>query len=193
MKKSIALFSSGALIGAIAAASLFYYSGSSVDKLRSATLTPSSPAMAQVQKELSTILAKLELISTGVDSLAYNTYPTAMNSSGQVPAQAAAIPTPKPQPMPNMMPQDNATPPAMQSAAASPPRTPTAPDATQIEQYNSIKYRIYEAANNPTAKLSDLMKMGKDLTPEQRQELTNEVMAMIKRGELSEKQFTASP
>lgn len=191
MNKSIALFSSGVLVGAIGAASLLYFSDATENRLRAEILAPSSPAMAGVQKELSTIMAKLELISSGIDSLAYKAPVT--KAPGAVPPPQTSMSGDRAEKPPlqdnamNMMPA--ATLPTEPSSSA-PPATPT---ATQIEQYDSIKSQLYGAANNPSVSLSELITMSNKLTPEQRKELTDEAMAMIKRGELSENQFTAKP
>ncbi len=191
MNKSIALFSGGVLVGAIGTASLLYSSDAAENRLRAEILAPSSPAMAEVQKELSTIMAKLELISSGVDSLAYKV-PLVETPNADLPpqpsmtkgrAEEARIQNNAMNTMPT------ATSP-IESSISAPPATPT---ATQIEQYDSIKNQLYGAANNPSISLSELIKASNQLTSEQREELTDEAMAMIKRGELSEKQFVVKP
>ena len=77
-------------------------------------------------------------------------------------------------------------------AQPAPAVEPVQPTPIQIDRANEIRSRLAEAANNHGAPLSALIQDAKDLTPEQRQELTNEALDMIKRGELKAEQFTQS-
>ena len=70
---------------------------------------------------------------------------------------------------------------------------PAQPTPEQVNRYTSIKSRLYDAANNYSTDLTDLINKADELTPEQRQELTDEAMEMIKRGELRAEQFTGQP
>lgn len=63
----------------------------------------------------------------------------------------------------------------------------------QITQYQSIEEKLYQATNNHGLILSDLVEEANDLTPQQRKDLTKQVMGMINRGELKPKQFTSKP
>lgn len=67
------------------------------------------------------------------------------------------------------------------------------PTRKQIERFNKIRSKLSDAANNHSAPLSVLMQEASDLTPQQRQELTNEAMEMIKRGQLRAEQFVELP
>ena len=74
-----------------------------------------------------------------------------------------------------------------------PIKTTITPTPEQSEQYNSIETRLYEAANNPNVTLSKLIKESGDLTNEQRHNLTQKAMEMIKNGELDINQFSVNP
>jgi hypothetical protein len=67
------------------------------------------------------------------------------------------------------------------------PEPPTAEQ--QQQQYLSMQSSLYEAAYNPSVGLADLAQQSNKLTPEQRQKLSEQAMAMIKRGELKLEQF----
>ena len=74
-----------------------------------------------------------------------------------------------------------------------PAAKPEQPTRKQIERFNKIRSKLSDAANNHSAPLSVLMQEASDLTPQQRQELTNEAMEMIKRGQLRAEQFVQLP
>jgi len=76
------------------------------------------------------------------------------------------------------------------TSKSSPPSDPVPPSTEQIEQYNIIQSRLYEAANNHQVALGELVKLGAGLTPAQRAALTREALEMIKRGELKAEQFS---
>ena len=67
------------------------------------------------------------------------------------------------------------------------------PTRKQIDRFNKIKGKLSDAANNLSLPLGVLMQEANDLTPEQRQELTNEALDMIKRGQLRAEQFVELP
>lgn len=70
---------------------------------------------------------------------------------------------------------------------------PNQPTLEQIEQYNSIETELYNSANNTSISLSKLINDADQLTPQQRNSLTQKVMEMIKRGELKASQFDSKP
>lgn len=65
----------------------------------------------------------------------------------------------------------------------------TPPTQVQVEEYHSIETRLYAAANNKSANLSQLLQDADQLTPAQRRDLTNKAMQMIQNGEISPTQF----
>jgi hypothetical protein len=66
------------------------------------------------------------------------------------------------------------------------------PTPEQVEHYYSLQSRLYDAAYDHSAVLAELTQQSNQLTPAQRQELTNEAIEMIKRGELKAEQFMLS-
>jgi hypothetical protein len=78
----------------------------------------------------------------------------------------------------------------MESVAKPAPLQPT---RKQVDQFNNIRDKLSDAANNHGVALGALMQEANALTPEQRQQLTNEAMDMIKRGQLRAEQFIEVP
>jgi len=69
----------------------------------------------------------------------------------------------------------------------------TPASSEQIDNYQYIETKLFEAANNHEVKLSNLIEESNNLTPQQRQSLTRKAMDMIKNGELKANQFTQKP
>jgi len=67
------------------------------------------------------------------------------------------------------------------------------PTPEQVEHYYSLQSRLYNAAYDHSAVLTELNQESNELTPAQRQELVNEALEMIKRGELKAEQFMPQP
>ncbi len=67
------------------------------------------------------------------------------------------------------------------------------PSATQVEKYNSIQNTLNDAKSDSSTSLTALIQQAHELTPTQREELTQQAVEMIKRGELQPEQFTMPP
>jgi len=107
-----------------------------------------------------------------------------MSSGTQTGPLADQMPTP-----PNLstVPAPGAAHVAQQAQQSAPP-TPE-----QVEHYYSLQSRLYNAAYDHSAVLAELNQESNELTPAQRQELVNEALEMIKRGELKAEQFMLQP
>lgn len=70
---------------------------------------------------------------------------------------------------------------------------PAPPTPEQVGHYYSLQRRLHDAAYDHSAELAALTQQSNQLTPIQRQELANEAMEMVKRGELKVEQFIPRP
>lgn len=188
MNRSLVLFLSGTVLGAAGTAltiSMFEPSGAS-------TQMNNGAVVAEIKRDLADIKAQLAGIASNIGEASYTaSIPALVAAPHQNPSQTPAMQNSATAAAPS--PAD-ATPAAAQLHTIAPvvssaPTTPIPPTPQQVEQYESIKSRLAEAANNHTISLAELVRLGDQLTTEQKMELSAQAIDMINRGELNMNQF----
>lgn len=188
MNRSLVLFLSGTVFGAAGTALAL----NMTEPSGASTLLNNGTGAAEIKRDLADIKAQLAGIAGNIGAAGYTaSIPVQSTAPQQNPSQAPAMDDPATAAAPG--PADAASTAAqlqtitpVVSAAPTPPIPPT---PQQVEQYESIKSRLAEAANNHTVSLAELVRLGDQLTAEQRMELSAQAMDMINRGELSMSQF----
>jgi len=189
MKKSLFIFLAGTAFGMVGTM-LFVTSNTfskNTQNLSRAGSTPATPHQADTSLEAG--FDRIDSIVQTLNTVAGNLQQSANTlSSASIPAVVTNSTPDNTKPLTSQL----ILPPAT-TGIAPPPPEPVTPTATQVDQYTSIQSRLYDAANNHSIALADLIQQAGSLTPEQRRELTQEAMDLIQRGELKAEQFTRQP
>lgn len=189
MKKSLFVFLAGTAFGMVGTTLLVTSNtfSKNTQNLSRAGSTPATPHQADTSLEAE--FDRIDSIAETLNTIANNLQQSANTLSS---TSITAVTTNSTQDNTKPLTSQLILPPSTTSIAPPPPE-PVTPTATQVDQYTSIQSRLYDAANNHSIALADLIQEADKLTPEQRQELTQEAMDMIQRGELKAEQFTRQP
>lgn len=184
MNKSLVLFLGGAVLGAsIAAVALTDADADiSVSSSGKQSTDEKIQKLAEITENLSVTAGALKDSAETLMSLAVPITPAKVaQKTPQLPQGGEVDATQVPMSINNNQTQ------------MAPVAEPVQPTPMQIDRSTEIRSKLADAANNHAMPLGALIQEARDLTPEQRQQLTNEAMDMIKRGELLPEQFSRLP